>query len=92
MKSRGKMAIHYQGPRWTGSNYLDTGGAAFTHGVGHGRTRRIDHGDEAQEAELLGGEVGLVAVEVESTRKLGGGQVQVAEAWGGRGDRSQRRR
>uniref|UniRef100_A0A3P9DDW6 Uncharacterized protein n=1 Tax=Maylandia zebra TaxID=106582 RepID=A0A3P9DDW6_9CICH len=37
---------------------------AFTHCVRHSGTRRINHGDETQEAELHSGEVRVVAVEV----------------------------
>uniref|UniRef100_A0A3P8TQL5 Uncharacterized protein n=1 Tax=Amphiprion percula TaxID=161767 RepID=A0A3P8TQL5_AMPPE len=47
-------------------------GAAFTHSIRHSGTRRINHGDEAQEAELLGGEVHVVAVEVAEACKRGG--------------------
>uniref|UniRef100_A0A8D3AB19 Uncharacterized protein n=1 Tax=Scophthalmus maximus TaxID=52904 RepID=A0A8D3AB19_SCOMX len=54
--------------------------AAFTHCVWHSGTRRINHGDETQEAELLGGKVGVVAVEGEPSGELGRRQVQVAEA------------
>ncbi len=54
-----------------GTNYLDTSRAAFTHCVRHSGTRRINHGDETQEAELLGGKVDVIAVEGESSRELG---------------------
>lgn len=67
------------------TNYLDASRAAFTHSVGHSSTWRINHGDEAQKAELLRGEVCLVAVEGESSRKLGWRQIQVAESWRRRG-------
>lgn len=63
-----------------GTNYLDTSRAAFTHCVRHSGTRRINHGDETQEAELLGGKVHVVAVEGETSGELGWRQIQVAEA------------
>lgn len=65
------------------TNYLDASRATFTHCVGHSSTGRIDHGDKAQEAELLGGEVHVVAVEGVSSRKLGRRQIHMAEACGG---------
>lgn len=65
-----------------GTNYLDASRATFTHCVGHSGTGRIDHGDEAQEAELFGGEVCVVTVEGVSSGKLGWRQIQVAEACG----------
>lgn len=65
--------------RVDGKRYLDAGGAAFAHGVGHGGARRIDHGDEAQEAEPLGGEVRVVAVEGEPSGEMGRRQTGVAE-------------
>lgn len=68
-----------------GTNYLDASRAAFTHCVRHSGTRRINHGDEAQEAELLGGEVRVVAVEGESSRELRCRHIQVAEACKSRG-------
>lgn len=81
-----------------GTNYLDASRATFTHCVGHSSTGRVDHGDEAQEAELVGGEVHVVAVEGVSSGKLGWRQIQVAEACGGRrrgkegwGDKEHRR-
>lgn len=57
--------------RTCGTNYLDTSRATFPHRVRHSGTRRINHGDEAQEAELLDGEVHVVAVEGESSGELG---------------------
>lgn len=83
-KKEEKRGHTHQG-RPCGTNYLDAGGATFTHGVGHGGARRVDHGDEAQEAELLGGEVHVVAVEGIASRELGRRQVQVAKAWEGEG-------
>lgn len=88
--------VYVQGPRkgllrnnndcWgCGTNYLDASRAAFTHSIRHSGTRRINHGDEAQKAELLGGEVRVIAVELKSSRKLRGREIQVAESWKGRG-------
>ena len=59
---------------------LDTGRAALGYGVGHGRTRRVDHRHEADEAQALGREVRVVAVELEAYGELVGRQHEVAEA------------
>lgn len=61
-------------------NYLDTSRTAFTHCIWHCSTRWIDHGDEAKEAELLRGEVHVIAVEGVSSRKLRRRERGVAEA------------
>uniref|UniRef100_A0A8C6Z9J7 Uncharacterized protein n=1 Tax=Nothoprocta perdicaria TaxID=30464 RepID=A0A8C6Z9J7_NOTPE len=68
--------------RW-GGGHLDAGAAALAHGVGHGGARRVDHGHEPHEAEVVGGEVDVVAVEGEALGVLLLGQVEVAETWRG---------
>lgn len=62
-----------------GGAHLDAGGAALAHGVGHGGARRVDHGHEADETQLLRGEVHLLRVEGEALGELVVGQVVVAE-------------
>lgn len=59
---------------------LDTGRAALGHGVGHRGPRRVDHRHEADEAQALGREVGVVAVELVALGELVGRQHEVAEA------------
>ena len=51
---------------------LDTGTPALSHGIGDGGLGRVDHGHQADEAEAVQGEVGLVPVsgEVEAVREL----------------------
>uniref|UniRef100_A0A8C3S4C3 Uncharacterized protein n=1 Tax=Chelydra serpentina TaxID=8475 RepID=A0A8C3S4C3_CHESE len=61
--------------------HLDAGAAALAHGVGHGGPGRVDHGHEPHEAEALGGEVHVVAVEGEALGVLLLGHVEVTEAW-----------
>uniref|UniRef100_A0A452H1R5 Uncharacterized protein n=1 Tax=Gopherus agassizii TaxID=38772 RepID=A0A452H1R5_9SAUR len=63
--------------------HLDASAAALAHGVGHGGPGRVDHGHEPHEAEVLGGEVHVVAVEGEALGILFLGHVEVTEPWGG---------
>lgn len=59
---------------------LDTSRSALGDGVGHGGTRGVDHTHEADEAEVLLGEVGVVRVELVADGVLVRGQLEVAEA------------
>lgn len=63
--------------------YLDSGAPAFAYSVRHGGTRGVNHGHEADEAQVLRGEVHLVGVESEAVWELVVGQVVVAETWMG---------
>ena len=64
--------------------YLDSSTPAFADGVRHGSTRRVDHGHEADEAQVLSGEVHLISVESKAFWELVIGQVEMAETWMGR--------
>uniref|UniRef100_A0A671YXN5 Uncharacterized protein n=1 Tax=Sparus aurata TaxID=8175 RepID=A0A671YXN5_SPAAU len=61
------------------NTYLDSGAPAFADSVGHGSTRRVDHGHEADEAQVLSGEVHLLSVESKAFWELVIGQVEMAE-------------
>lgn len=65
------------------TTYPNTSGTALLDGVGHSGTGRVDHGDEAGEAEARGGEVHLIRVEVEAALVLLLIQVQVTETCSG---------
>jgi len=65
----------------SGGAHLDAGGAALAHGVGHGGARRVDHGHEAHEAQVVRLEVNVVRVERKALRELVLGQEDVAETW-----------
>lgn len=59
--------------------HLDSSAPAFADGIGHSRTRRVDHGHEANEAEVLSGEVHLVGVKSKAIWELVIGQVVMTE-------------
>ena len=63
--------------------YLDSSAPAFADSVGHGSTRRVDHGHEANEAQVLGGEVHLFSVESKAFWELVIGEAEMAETWMG---------
>ena len=44
-------------------DHLDAGRAALGHGVRHGRSRRVDHGDESDEPQSFQRKIHLVRVE-----------------------------
>uniref|UniRef100_A0A8C6KIL8 Uncharacterized protein n=1 Tax=Nothobranchius furzeri TaxID=105023 RepID=A0A8C6KIL8_NOTFU len=56
---------------------------AFAHSVGHGGTRRVDHGHKADEAQVRNGEVHLICVELKPIWELVVRQVEMAETWTG---------
>lgn len=59
--------------------HLDSGAPAFADGIGHGGTRGVDHGHEADEAKILSGEVHLLRVESKAVWELVVGKAEVAE-------------
>ena len=61
-------------------DHLDAGRAALLDGVGDGGARRINHGHEAQEAQVLDGKVDLLVVELVAARVLLRIEAQVTEA------------
>uniref|UniRef100_A0A3B4B346 Uncharacterized protein n=1 Tax=Periophthalmus magnuspinnatus TaxID=409849 RepID=A0A3B4B346_9GOBI len=61
--------------------YLDPGTPALAHSVGHSGSGRVDHGHEADEAQVLRGEVHLICVESKALWELLVGQVVMAETW-----------
>uniref|UniRef100_A0A8C3D9P9 Uncharacterized protein n=1 Tax=Corvus moneduloides TaxID=1196302 RepID=A0A8C3D9P9_CORMO len=63
-------------------SHLDAGTATFPDGVGDGSTGGVNHGHEPHEAEVVGGEVDVVAVEGKAFGVLLLGQVEVAETCG----------
>lgn len=61
--------------------HLDACTAALAHRVGDSCSGRVNHGHEAHEAEVVGGEIHIVAVEGKALGELLLGQVVVAETW-----------
>lgn len=59
--------------------HLDSSTSTLSNSVWHSSTRRVNHGHQTNEAELLRGEVHLLSVEGEALWKLVIGQVEVAE-------------
>uniref|UniRef100_A0A3P9JTC3 Uncharacterized protein n=1 Tax=Oryzias latipes TaxID=8090 RepID=A0A3P9JTC3_ORYLA len=63
--------------------HLNSSAPAFAHSVGHSGTRRVNHGHEANKAQILRGEVHLVCVKSKTHGKLIVGQVIMTETWRG---------
>uniref|UniRef100_A0A8D0T9R2 Uncharacterized protein n=2 Tax=Sus scrofa TaxID=9823 RepID=A0A8D0T9R2_PIG len=61
--------------------HLDAGAAALAHRIRDGRPWRVNHGHEAHEAEVVGGEVDVITVEGKALRELLLRQVVMAETW-----------
>ncbi len=61
--------------------YLNASGTAFSYSIWHCGSRRIDHGDQAQETELVDREIHIITVKLKPPRKLWGREEQVAEPW-----------
>uniref|UniRef100_A0A3Q0QYF4 Uncharacterized protein n=1 Tax=Amphilophus citrinellus TaxID=61819 RepID=A0A3Q0QYF4_AMPCI len=59
--------------------YLDSCTPAFTNSVGHSCTRRVDHSHEADEAQVLSGEVHIVSVKSKALWELVIRQVELTE-------------
>ena len=59
--------------------YLDSSTPAFAHSIWDSSPRRVNHGDEPHEAEVINREVHIVGVKLEAFRKLLIWQHQVAE-------------
>lgn len=78
----------YWKPEKTAVTYFDSSAPAFAHSVGHGSTRRVDHGHEANEAQVLSGEVHLLGVKSKAFWELVVRQVEMAETWMGHKTRS----
>ena len=62
--------------------HLDAGTSALVNCIGNSCLWRVDHAHQADKAEILEGEVGLVPIggEVEALGELGGVKVEVDEA------------
>uniref|UniRef100_A0A4W6F1E6 Uncharacterized protein n=1 Tax=Lates calcarifer TaxID=8187 RepID=A0A4W6F1E6_LATCA len=61
--------------------HLDSSAPAFADSIGHSSTRRVNHGHEANEAQLLSGEVHFISVKSKALWELVVRQVEVAETW-----------
>lgn len=64
---------------WKDPHHLDSGTPALSNSIGHGGTRRVNHGHEADETEVLSGEVHLLCVEGKILWELLIGQVVMAK-------------
>uniref|UniRef100_A0A4W6F2K3 Uncharacterized protein n=1 Tax=Lates calcarifer TaxID=8187 RepID=A0A4W6F2K3_LATCA len=51
-------------------SHLDSSAPAFADSIGHSSTRRVNHGHEANEAQLLSGEVHLLSVKSKALWEL----------------------
>uniref|UniRef100_A0A3Q4MBV4 Uncharacterized protein n=1 Tax=Neolamprologus brichardi TaxID=32507 RepID=A0A3Q4MBV4_NEOBR len=60
-------------------SYLDSSTPAFTNSIRHSSTRRVDHGHESDEAQVLSGEVHFISIKSKSLWELVIREVTVAE-------------
>uniref|UniRef100_A0A3P8R070 Uncharacterized protein n=1 Tax=Astatotilapia calliptera TaxID=8154 RepID=A0A3P8R070_ASTCA len=60
-------------------SYLDSSTPAFTNSIRHSSTRRVNHGHESDEAQVLSGEVHFISIKSKSLWELVIRQVTVAE-------------
>uniref|UniRef100_A0A3Q4MH64 Uncharacterized protein n=1 Tax=Neolamprologus brichardi TaxID=32507 RepID=A0A3Q4MH64_NEOBR len=60
-------------------SYLDSSTPAFTNSIGHSSTRRVNHGHEANKAQVLSGEVHIISIKSKAFWELVIRQVTVAE-------------
>ena len=61
--------------------HLDTGTPAFSDGVRHSSTGRINHGHETNKTESGQREVGAIRVELKARREFINGQLEVTESF-----------
>uniref|UniRef100_A0A8D0DFC7 Uncharacterized protein n=1 Tax=Sander lucioperca TaxID=283035 RepID=A0A8D0DFC7_SANLU len=66
-------------PEKTTVTYLDSSAPAFADSIRHSSTRRVDHGHEADEAQVFSGEVHLISVKLKALWELVIRQVEMAE-------------
>uniref|UniRef100_A0A669D9C4 Uncharacterized protein n=2 Tax=Oreochromis TaxID=8139 RepID=A0A669D9C4_ORENI len=59
--------------------YLDSSTPAFTNSIRHSSTRRVNHGHESDEAQVLSGEVHFISIKSKSLWELVIRQVILAE-------------
>uniref|UniRef100_A0AAY4A5M9 Uncharacterized protein n=1 Tax=Denticeps clupeoides TaxID=299321 RepID=A0AAY4A5M9_9TELE len=63
--------------------HLDPSTPALAHSIWHSSTRWVNHGHEADKAEVLRGEVDVIRVKLEVFRELFIWKVEVAETYRG---------
>uniref|UniRef100_A0A669E8F1 Uncharacterized protein n=2 Tax=Oreochromis TaxID=8139 RepID=A0A669E8F1_ORENI len=51
-------------------SYLDSSTPAFTNSIRHSSTRRVNHGHESDEAQVLSGEVHFISIKSKSLWEL----------------------
>uniref|UniRef100_A0A8C4EJZ6 Uncharacterized protein n=1 Tax=Dicentrarchus labrax TaxID=13489 RepID=A0A8C4EJZ6_DICLA len=73
------ISCMYRTPEKTTGTYLDSSTPAFADSIGHSSTRRVNHGHEANEAQVLSGEVHLLSVKSKVLWELVIRQVKLAE-------------
>uniref|UniRef100_A0A3P8UGS4 Uncharacterized protein n=1 Tax=Cynoglossus semilaevis TaxID=244447 RepID=A0A3P8UGS4_CYNSE len=61
--------------------YLDSSAPAFSDSIRHSSTRRVNHGYEADETQVVGGEVHFISVKGKAFWELVIRQTEMAETW-----------